>query len=64
MIGVIDYGAGNLLSVTNALDALDVSWIHVADARELAPLGIGAVAALLLAPYAKLDALVASPRRS
>jgi len=36
MIGVIDYGAGNLLSVTNALDALDLSWTHVQSSRELA----------------------------
>jgi imidazole glycerol phosphate synthase glutamine amidotransferase subunit len=36
MIGVVDYGAGNLLSVTNALDVLDFSWTHVRTSRELA----------------------------
>lgn len=36
MIGVVDYGAGNLLSVTNALDALDVAWAHVGEPRALA----------------------------
>ncbi len=36
MIGVIDYGAGNLLSVTNALDVLELPWTHVRAAGELA----------------------------
>lgn len=35
MIGVIDYGAGNLLSVTNALDRLELAWRHVRAAGDL-----------------------------
>ncbi|MCB9850138.1 MAG: imidazole glycerol phosphate synthase subunit HisH [Phycisphaerales bacterium] len=35
MIGIIDYGAGNLRSVSNALDALGVTWQHVREPAAL-----------------------------
>ncbi|MGC2191181.1 MAG: imidazole glycerol phosphate synthase subunit HisH [Candidatus Dormiibacterota bacterium] len=35
MIGVVDYGAGNLASVTNALDFLEVPWQHASSTPQL-----------------------------
>lgn len=35
MIGVVDYGAGNLASVTNALDFLAVPWQHASSTSEV-----------------------------
>jgi glutamine amidotransferase len=39
MIGVIDYGAGNLLSVTNALDFLGLRWTHAHEPAALKSCG-------------------------
>ena len=41
MIGLIDYGGGNLASVGNALDLLGAHWRHVRSSPDLA--GLGAV---------------------